>query len=190
MNKYIASVVLFLSISLSYCQNILTAKVVGIKDGDTVVVLDSLKNQITLRLAEVDTPEKNQPFGAKAKQFTSDQVYLKIVKYVVTDTDRYGRSIAMIYYDNNKYLSAEIIRSGMGWHYKKYSKSIDSNQARFTSKSRDSCWFPCDSDTSPGTVSGCLEAIGIRVENEVTFGVFGTWCGNSRQATISGNGFR
>lgn len=31
----------------------------------------------------------------------------------------------MIYYDNNKYLSAEIIRAGMGWHYKKYSKSIE-----------------------------------------------------------------
>lgn len=28
-------------------------------------------------------------------------------------------------YDNNKYLSAEIIRAGMGWHYKKYSKSIE-----------------------------------------------------------------
>lgn len=30
----------------------------------------------------------------------------------------------MIYYDtDNKYLSAEIIKAGMGWHYKKYSTS-------------------------------------------------------------------
>lgn len=124
MNKYIASLVLFLSISFSYCQDTLTAKVVGIKDGDTVVVLDSLNNQITLRLAEVDCPEKSQPFGTKAKQFTSDQIYLKTIKYVVTDKDRYGRSIAMIYYDvDNKYLSSEIIKAGMGWHYKRYSKS-------------------------------------------------------------------
>lgn len=86
--------------------------------------MDSLNNQITLRLAEVDTPEKSQPFGTKAKQFTSDQIYLKTIKYVVTDTDRYGRSIAMIYYDeDNKYLSAEIIKAGMGWHYKRYSTS-------------------------------------------------------------------
>jgi micrococcal nuclease len=111
------------------CANILAqtklvAKVVGIKDGDTVVVLDSLNNQTTLRLAEVDCPEKNQPFGTKAKQFTSDQIYLKTINYVVTDTDRYGRSIAMIYYDtDNKYLSAEIIKAGMGWHYKRYSTS-------------------------------------------------------------------
>jgi micrococcal nuclease len=115
----------FLFISLTtFSQTTLTAKVVGIKDGDTVVVLDSLNNQTTLRLAEVDCPEKNQPFGTKAKQFTSDQIYLKTIKYVVTDTDRYGRSIAMIYYDiDNKYLSAEIIKAGMGWHYKKYSTS-------------------------------------------------------------------
>jgi micrococcal nuclease len=124
MKKIIVTLVLFLSVSLSYCQVTLTAKVVGIKDGDTVVVLDSLNNQTTLRLAEVDTPEKSQAFGTKAKKFTSDEIYLKTIKYVVTDTDRYGRSIAMIYYDvDNKYLSAEIIKAGMGWHYKRYSKS-------------------------------------------------------------------
>jgi endonuclease YncB( thermonuclease family) len=30
----------------------------------------------------------------------------------------------MIYYDNdNKYLSEQIIKAGMGWHYKRYSTS-------------------------------------------------------------------
>ena len=123
--KYRIKLLIFLlCTNFIYSQITLKAKVVGIKDGDTVVVLDSLNNQTTLRLAEVDTPEKSQPFGTKAKQFTSDQIYLKTIKYVVTDTDRYGRSIAMIYYDeDNKYLSAEIIKAGMGWHYKRYSTS-------------------------------------------------------------------
>lgn len=123
--KYSFTLLLLLFITNSiYSQTTITAKVVGIKDGDTVVVLDSLNKQTTLRLAEVDCPEKSQPFGLKAKQFTSDQIYLKTIKYVVTDTDRYNRSIAMIYYDeDNKYLSAEIIKVGMGWHYKRYSTS-------------------------------------------------------------------
>jgi micrococcal nuclease len=121
MKKLLLLLLLVPVLSLSQT---LSGKVVAIKDGDTVVVLDSLNNQTTLRLAEVDCPEKNQPFGTKAKQFTSDQIYFKTIKYVVTDTDRYGRSIAMIYYDtDNKYLSAEIIKAGMGWHYKKYSTS-------------------------------------------------------------------
>ena len=74
-------------------------------------------------MAEIDCPEKAQPFGNRAKQFTSSQIYQKTVNYVVTDIDRYGRAIAMIYYDDNKYLSAELVRSGMAWHYKRYSKS-------------------------------------------------------------------
>ncbi|RRJ91470.1 thermonuclease family protein [Flavobacterium macacae] len=124
MKKFYSLLIFLFIINITYSQTTLTAKVVGIKDGDTVVVLDSLNNQITLRLAEVDTPEKSQPFGTKAKQFTSDQIYLKTIKYVVTDTDRYGRSIAMVYYDeDSKYLSAEIIKAGMGWHYKRYSSS-------------------------------------------------------------------
>ena len=105
-----------------------TGKVIAIKDGDTVVVIDSLKNQKTLRLAEVDCPESGQPFGKNAKQFTSDQIFGKTVKYYITTTDRYNRSIAKIYYDNGKYLSEEIIKNGLGWWYFKYSK--DKNLGR------------------------------------------------------------
>lgn len=114
---------LFLLISSICISQTYTGKVIGIKDGDTVVVLDSLNYQTTLRIAEVDCPEKSQAFGTKAKQFTSDEIYLKQIKYIVTDIDSYGRSIAKIYYENNKYLSAEIIRNGFSWQYKKYSTS-------------------------------------------------------------------
>lgn len=135
MKKHTTLLFLLFSITTLFSQTTLTAKVIGIKDGDTVVVLDSLNNQTTLRLAEVDCPEKSQPFGTKAKQFTSDQIYLKTIKYIVTDTDRYGRSIAMIYYDtDNKYLSAEIIKAGMGWHYKRYFTSKE--LANFEIKAR------------------------------------------------------
>ena len=123
MKNNFAFLFILFSINFIFCQTTFTGSVIGIKDGDTVVVLDSLNHQTTLRLAEVDCPEKSQPFGTKAKQFTSDQIYRKEIKYIVTDIDRYGRSIAMIYYDNNKYLSAEIIKAGMGWHYKRYSTS-------------------------------------------------------------------
>lgn len=119
---YAIIILLLLSLNL-WAQTQYKAKVIGIKDGDTIVVLDSLNNQTTLRLAEVDCPEKKQAFGTKAKQFTSDEVYLKTITYTVYDTDRYGRTIAQVYYDNNKYLSAEIIKHGLGWHYKKYSNS-------------------------------------------------------------------
>lgn len=98
----------------------ISGRVIGIKDGDTVVILLEGNIQKTLRLAEVDCPENSQPFGKNAKQFTSDQIFGKQINFIETDTDRYGRTIAKIYYDN-KYLSAEIIKAGFGWWYYHYS---------------------------------------------------------------------
>ena len=134
MKNHLSILLVFFSTFTIFSQTLLTGKVIGIKDGDTVVVIDLFKTQTTLRLAEVDCPEKKQPFGTRAKQFTSDAIYLKTVTYFITKKDRYGRSIAKVYY-KNKYLSAEIIKNGMGWQYKKYSTSQDlaqyEKQARF-----------------------------------------------------------
>lgn len=97
------------------------AKVIGITDGDTITVLSDSNTQTKIRLAEVDCPESKQPFGKNAKQFTSSQVFGKQIIYYETDQDRYGRTIAKVFYDSGKYLSEEIIKSGMGWWYFKYS---------------------------------------------------------------------
>lgn len=99
------------------------AKVIGVKDGDTILVLDKDNNQSTLRLAEVDCPEKGQPFGKNAKQFTSDLVYGKQIQYYKTNSDRYGRTIAKVYFNNDQYLSEEIIKKGYGWWYYQYSNN-------------------------------------------------------------------
>jgi endonuclease YncB( thermonuclease family) len=133
MKKTITTALLFLSIFTLSSQTFLIGKVIGIKDGDTVEVIDHLNKTTILRLAEVDCPEKKQPFGTRAKQFTSDAIYLKTVNCIVTNKDRYGRSIAKVYY-KNKYLSAEIIKNGMGWHYRKYSTSQE--LARFEQQAR------------------------------------------------------
>lgn len=118
MNISLFLYLLLLPISI-IAQN--SAQVIGIKDGDTILVLLSDKSQKTLRLAEVDCPESGQPFGKNAKQYTSDQVFGKTIKFIQTDVDRYGRTIAKVYYDNEKYLSEEIIRVGLGWWYFRYS---------------------------------------------------------------------
>jgi micrococcal nuclease len=103
-------------------QTTFTGTVVKIKDGDTVVVLDSTKTMITIRLAGVDAPEKKQDFGLKAKQFTIDEVAGKIVTVKIIAKDRYGRSVAWILYDK-KNLSEELLKVGLAWHYIQYDKS-------------------------------------------------------------------
>ena len=54
-------------------------KVIGIKDGDTFVLLIDGKEQ-SVRLEHIDCPEKKQPFGSKAKQFASDLCFGKYVQ--------------------------------------------------------------------------------------------------------------
>lgn len=106
-----------------FAQNI-TAKVVGVKDGDTMVILFENK-QYVVRLEHIDTPEKKQPFGQNAKQFASDFCFGKTVKIVGNGKrDRNGRLIAELFYKNQN-LGKELVRHGLAWHYKKYSKSSD-----------------------------------------------------------------
>ena len=61
-------------------------------DGDTITVLQNSK-QYKIRLYGIDTPEKKQDFGKKAKRFTSSMVFKQHVKVVAYDSDRYGRTV-------------------------------------------------------------------------------------------------
>ncbi len=64
MKKFIYLLTLLKSLFL-FSQ--ITAKIVAIKDGDTVVALLDNKTQETLRLADVDCPENRQPFWKKCQ---------------------------------------------------------------------------------------------------------------------------
>ncbi|SEM18754.1 Endonuclease YncB, thermonuclease family [Chryseobacterium taichungense] len=122
MKKIICGILL--SVSMTLLSQI-RGKVIKIKDGDTIVVLLADKTQQTLRLAEVDCPENGQAFGNNAKQFTSNQVFGKMVIIYKVGKDRYGRNIAGVFYDGDKYLSREIVKAGFGWWYFKASKNTE-----------------------------------------------------------------
>ena len=120
MKKKILFIVLFISVCNIFAQN---GKVIKIKDGDTIVVLDENNKQHTIRVADIDCPEKGQPFGTKAKEFTSNEVFGKYVKIDKKNIDKYGRIIGYVIYEN-KNLSLELLKEGYAWHYKYYSDDI------------------------------------------------------------------
>lgn len=99
-----------------------SGKVVGVSDGDTITVMKQGRG-VKIRLAEIDCPEKRQPFGKKAKQYTSDLCFDKIVTVKPTDVDRYGRVVGHAILPDGKILNQELIKTGLAWHYKKYSDS-------------------------------------------------------------------
>ena len=94
--------------------------VVSITDGDTIKVMHEGKAE-KIRLYGIDTPEKSQAFGKRAKQFTSDMVFKQSVKVVPMDRDRYGRTVAMVYLQNSsESLNEALVTSGHAWVYRKY----------------------------------------------------------------------
>jgi endonuclease YncB( thermonuclease family) len=97
-----------------------SGEVVGITDGDTITVLHSktLKD-VKIRLYGIDCPEGGQAFSKKAKQFTSKMVYGKVVEVKVMATDRYGRTVAMIFVDKTL-LNEELVKAGLAWVYDFY----------------------------------------------------------------------
>ncbi|TPE42895.1 thermonuclease family protein [Pontibacter mangrovi] len=108
-------------------------KVVAIKDGDTMVLLRN-GQEVTVRLYGIDTPEKNQAYGQKAKQYASDLSYGKKVRLIVHNTDRYGRTVGTIMLPDGRNLNEEMVRNGYAWHYKAYSK--DQNLANAEADAR------------------------------------------------------
>lgn len=96
-------------------------KVVRIKDGDTVCLLMNGKEEV-IRLAHVDTPEKKQAFGTKAKQATSNLCFGKLVSLKSNaKKDRYQRIVAELILENGRNVNRELVKKGMAWHYKAYS---------------------------------------------------------------------
>jgi micrococcal nuclease len=112
----------------------LTGKVVSIADGDTITVLVD-RTQHKIRLDSVDCPERAQPWGTRARQFTSGAVFGKQVTVKVTDKDRYGRYVGRVAYQGKDAkgrpvtldLSSELVRNGLAWWYRKYSLRTSSS---------------------------------------------------------------
>lgn len=99
------------------------AKVIGIKDGDTIEVLYN-KKPVIIRLEHIDTPEKKQAFGSKAKKFVSDKIFNKKVRIVNKGKWHWSRLIAEVYLKKEN-INKQLVKNGLAMHYKKYSKSIE-----------------------------------------------------------------
>ena len=100
----------------------LDAEVVGIADGDTVTLLvekAGRPSQTRLRLTEIDTPERGQPWGTRARQALADKVFRQQVRVLSEGEDRYGRLLGKIYLDGRD-INREMVREGHAWAYRQY----------------------------------------------------------------------
>lgn len=94
-------------------------KVIGITDGDTFTLMTKDHEKLKIRLAEIDTPEKAQPYGKKARQALADLIFQEDVIVIQTTIDRYGRIIGEVYKDQS-YINAFMVEIGAAWVYRDY----------------------------------------------------------------------
>jgi micrococcal nuclease len=97
-----------------------SGSVVGVTDGDSVVVLKEQRERIAIRLDGIDCPELGQDFGRRAKQFTSALIFGRPVEVQPKSLDRYGRTVARVRVEGRD-ASVEIVRAGYAWHFLRYS---------------------------------------------------------------------
>jgi len=97
----------------------LTGRVVAVADGDTFTLLTDNKEQIRVRLTEIDAPESDQPWGQRAKQALSSLVLSQAVRVVTAGRDQYGRTLGRVYVAGQD-VNAEMLRTGSAWAYGQY----------------------------------------------------------------------
>jgi len=93
-------------------------QVVRVADGDTLSVLKG-GTLTRVRLYGVDCPERGQDFGTRAKQFTSEAVFGRIVEVDPVETDRYRRVVAWVRVEG-KSLNRELVRAGLAWWFRRH----------------------------------------------------------------------
>jgi len=81
----------------------------------------ALAEQVRMRLAGIDAPERRQLYGTRARQALSALAFGRSAQIEVEDTDRYGRSVGRVRVGGLE-VNAEMVRRGAAWVYVRYNR--------------------------------------------------------------------
>ena len=119
MRAILLLILLLVPLSL-FADTIHQGKVIKIADGDTLTLLVDSK-QLKIRLSEIDTPERKQPFGTRVKQALSELAFGKRARVVEVAVDRYGRIVGRVCVEDTD-VNRELVARGYAWVNRKYSE--------------------------------------------------------------------
>jgi endonuclease YncB( thermonuclease family) len=124
----------FCACSRSFAETF-AGKVIAVTDGDTIKVVHD-GNIEKIRLSDIDCPEKSQPFGNQAKNFTSSMVFGNTVIIHSRGTDRYERTIGDVLLPNGTDLNRALVKNGFAWWYQRYSKDESYRQLEASARNQ------------------------------------------------------
>ena len=99
-----------------------TGKVIGVADGDSITVLRD-REQVKVRLVDIDAPERAQPFGSRSRRALEVLVKGREVRVVERGRDRYHRILGRVFRGELD-VNAEQVRQGMAWAFRQDAKDV------------------------------------------------------------------
>jgi endonuclease YncB( thermonuclease family) len=115
----IAALLLLTVASIAMAETI-EGRVIGITDGDTFTLLTPDLREVKIRVAEIDAPERGQPYATRSRQQLAKLIFRQEVILDVQVVDRYGRPVGRPMVGGVD-VTVEMIRSGAAWVYRTYS---------------------------------------------------------------------
>lgn len=96
-------------------------------DGDTLKARcgePGQYQQITVRIAAIDAPERRQPFGNASRQVLTALCLNDRATIILRTNDKYGRWVADVYCSDRD-VGTTLVSSGMAWVYDRYADKTE-----------------------------------------------------------------
>lgn len=110
------------ALALSFSLPAFSYQVIGINDGETLTLLVDDK-PLKVRLANIDAPERQQPFGRAARKSLHELCFGRDAVYKTQETDRSGTPVAVVTCDGVEANRTQIER-GMAWVFDRDNKDF------------------------------------------------------------------
>jgi micrococcal nuclease len=106
---------------VSASSNDFIGKVVKIVDGDTFDV-QTESEKIRIRFYGIDCPEKDQPYGLRAKEIAMNLASGRkvVIRKRGRGIGKFGRTIGDVILPDGKNMSHMLVQAGACWWYQKY----------------------------------------------------------------------
>lgn len=101
---------------------LLLCLVVAVADGDTLTARcgePGAYEQVRVRIAEIDAPERGQPFGQASRQALADLCFQQTAAIRAQKRDRYGRTVARVECRGQD-VSRQLVADGHAWAFTRY----------------------------------------------------------------------
>lgn len=128
--RILITIICLLYIGSAFAYDI-EGKIINVIDGDTCTILTTNNKKIKIRLYGIDAPELSQEYGVKAAKILQALILQQNIRASILKRDKYRRSIAKIYLAD-LYINQLLLKIGVAWHYKKYSRDSDLAKAEQT----------------------------------------------------------